>query len=124
MHNLFPHNSFTEDATVEELKSQELIPPFQLNDSSGVSLRASVLPRVQSLNLKRIEIPEVRSIKMTDSERYYDTADVISQNNRAYLKGVGFVVAEEGPFSPSTAKPEGGWGVHGPAETKGGRTRC
>lgn len=59
---------------------------------------------------------------MTDTERYFDTADIISQNNRAYLKGEGFIVAEEGPFSPSTAKPDGGWGVHGPAETKGGRT--
>ncbi len=57
-----PHNSFTEDATVEELQSQELIPPYD-GPSVGLPLRIGILPRVQSLNLKRIEIPEVKREK-------------------------------------------------------------
>jgi hypothetical protein len=59
-----------------------------------------------------------------DSNRYFGVDEIINQNNEAYLKGVGFVTApEDVVFTPSSAKPEQGWGVHGPKETKGGRTK-
>lgn len=59
-----------------------------------------------------------------DSNRYFGVDEIINQNNKAYLKGVGFVTApEDVVFTPSSAKPEQGWGVHGPKETKGGRTK-
>lgn len=50
-----------------------------------------------------------------DSNRYFGVDEIINQNNEAYLKGVGFVTApEDVVFTPSSAKPEQGWGVHGP----------
>lgn len=59
-----------------------------------------------------------------DSNRYFGVDEIINQNNEAYLKGVGFVTApEDVVFTPSSAKPEQGWGVHGLKETKGGRTK-
>lgn len=58
-----------------------------------------------------------------EDSRLFETDEIIKQNNKAYLKGEGFITAQEGVFSPSTAKPEGGWGVPGLKEVKGGRTK-